>query len=236
MEAKVYKVEHNTLFQNNQSSIRLERNSRTSIALRTRHINVSYVFITDRVAKGEVEMPIVLPTSFASVLPTDASRGTLPSRVLKNCYDGVHWCTYISVPQFNAYQHDGHSAAYGSICKCTGHKIRSRRWASWTFGQSTGVFVAGCDAWRRLATENQTFVNLQVHFSKGNEARLSDLTAQQAGFHGAHALTTPNSVNATPTLADLGWGYCWSHGLGGKLCTPVIRVTPKNADTKSLPH
>jgi hypothetical protein len=42
------------MFQDNQSSIRLGENGRASSGKRTRHINIRYVFITDRIGKKEV--------------------------------------------------------------------------------------------------------------------------------------------------------------------------------------
>ena len=46
----------NFLLQDNQSSILLERNGRASSGKRTRHINIQYFFITDRVNVKEVEI------------------------------------------------------------------------------------------------------------------------------------------------------------------------------------
>ena len=40
--------------QGNQSSILLERHGRASSSKRTRHINIRYFFVTDRIASGEV--------------------------------------------------------------------------------------------------------------------------------------------------------------------------------------
>jgi hypothetical protein len=42
------------MYQDNQSSIRLEENGRASSGRRTRHINIRYFFITERIAKKEV--------------------------------------------------------------------------------------------------------------------------------------------------------------------------------------
>jgi hypothetical protein len=46
----------NVLFQDNKSSILLEKNGKASSSKRTKHINIWYLFITDRVSKEEVSV------------------------------------------------------------------------------------------------------------------------------------------------------------------------------------
>ena len=54
-EPSAVKLGHtNVLFQDNMSSIKLEQNGRASSSKRTRHINIRYFAITDRVRSGEV--------------------------------------------------------------------------------------------------------------------------------------------------------------------------------------
>jgi len=45
-----------SFFQDNKSSMLLERNGKASRGKRTKHINVWYFFITDRISKGEVRV------------------------------------------------------------------------------------------------------------------------------------------------------------------------------------
>jgi hypothetical protein len=54
MEAQGYQVQDNVLFQNNKSVILLEKNGKALSSKRTKHINIWYFFITDRVDKGDV--------------------------------------------------------------------------------------------------------------------------------------------------------------------------------------
>jgi hypothetical protein len=54
LEAQGYKIKDNTLYQDNKSSILLETNGRGSSRKRTRHIDVRYFFIADRVKSGEI--------------------------------------------------------------------------------------------------------------------------------------------------------------------------------------
>jgi hypothetical protein len=56
MKAQGYDVRDNVLFQDNKSSILLEKNGKASSSKRTKHINIRYFFITDRVSKEEVSV------------------------------------------------------------------------------------------------------------------------------------------------------------------------------------
>jgi hypothetical protein len=56
MKAQGYGVKDNFLFQDNKSSILLEKNGKASSSKRTKHINIRYFFITDRVKNEEVSV------------------------------------------------------------------------------------------------------------------------------------------------------------------------------------
>ena len=56
LKAQGYDVNENILYQDNKSSILLEKNGRTSSSKRTRHIAIRYFFVTDRIAKGELSI------------------------------------------------------------------------------------------------------------------------------------------------------------------------------------
>jgi hypothetical protein len=49
MEGQGYKVIENIVYQDNQSAILLERNGKASSSKRTKHINIRYFFVIDRV-------------------------------------------------------------------------------------------------------------------------------------------------------------------------------------------
>ena len=51
IEAQEYKVQDNTLYQDNQSAILLEKNGQRSSSKRTRHLEVRYFFVTDNVKR-----------------------------------------------------------------------------------------------------------------------------------------------------------------------------------------
>jgi hypothetical protein len=54
LDAQGYGVNENTVFQDNQSAILLEKNGRRSSSRRTRHINIRYFFVTDRIQSKEL--------------------------------------------------------------------------------------------------------------------------------------------------------------------------------------
>jgi len=56
MEAQGWDVKDNILAQDNKSSILLEKNGKALSSKRTKHINVRYFFVTDRIAKGDLRV------------------------------------------------------------------------------------------------------------------------------------------------------------------------------------
>lgn len=56
LKAQGFKVNDNIIFQDNKSMMLLERNGKASSSKRTKHINIRYFFITDRISKGEVRV------------------------------------------------------------------------------------------------------------------------------------------------------------------------------------
>ena len=56
LKAQGYQVTDNVIFQDNKSTMLLERNGKQSSSKRTKHINVRYFFITDRISKGEIRV------------------------------------------------------------------------------------------------------------------------------------------------------------------------------------
>jgi hypothetical protein len=56
LEAQGHKVMENILEQDNESAIKLEKNGRTSAGPRSRHIDIRFFWIKDRVKDGEVEI------------------------------------------------------------------------------------------------------------------------------------------------------------------------------------
>ena len=56
LTAQGMNVRDNIIYQDNESAMKLAQNGRASSGKRTRHINIRYYFITDRIANGDVHM------------------------------------------------------------------------------------------------------------------------------------------------------------------------------------
>ena len=56
LEAQGHKITENVLGQDNESAIKLEKNGRTSAGPRSRHIDIRFFWIKDRVKDGEIEL------------------------------------------------------------------------------------------------------------------------------------------------------------------------------------
>ena len=61
MEQQGYEMTDNIIYQDNKSAILLERNGRNSCTGNSRHINIKYFFVKDRVDKKQVRIEY-LPT------------------------------------------------------------------------------------------------------------------------------------------------------------------------------
>ena len=56
MEAQGYGVDDTHALQDNRSSILLEKNGKASSSKRTKHINIRYYFVTDRISMNELSV------------------------------------------------------------------------------------------------------------------------------------------------------------------------------------
>ena len=56
LEAQGYGVTENIIFQDNQAAILLEKNGKASSGKRTKHLNMRYFFVTDRIANRELSV------------------------------------------------------------------------------------------------------------------------------------------------------------------------------------
>ena len=56
LEAQGYSVRDSVIYQDNQSAIMLEKHGKASSSKRTRHINIRYFFVVDRIANKEVSV------------------------------------------------------------------------------------------------------------------------------------------------------------------------------------
>ena len=56
MKAQKIEVRDNILYQDNKSALLLETNGRASSSKPTKHINIRYYYVADRVAKGDLRI------------------------------------------------------------------------------------------------------------------------------------------------------------------------------------
>ena len=81
MEAQGYAVDDNVVYQDNQSTILLAKNGRGSSSKRTRHINIRYFFITDRIQSKEVRVEYCPTGDMIGDFFTKALQGSLFRRL-----------------------------------------------------------------------------------------------------------------------------------------------------------
>jgi hypothetical protein len=62
IEHQGFKVKLNIMYQDNQSTMKLENNDKASSGKRTRHFDIKYFYVTDLIARDEVEV-IYCPTN-----------------------------------------------------------------------------------------------------------------------------------------------------------------------------
>jgi hypothetical protein len=98
--------------------------------------------------------------------------------------------------------------------------------------EKTGVFLSATERWRELDEAAWTLPSFQLHFTRADKERRRKLTAQTAGYHGAHFATPttgtplaaariaspPAPLIAAQFSVNVDGGtmmyYCWTHGLG----------------------
>ena len=54
LKAQGYNISDNIVYQDNESAVLLENNGKASSSKRTKHIDIHYFFVTDRIQMGEV--------------------------------------------------------------------------------------------------------------------------------------------------------------------------------------
>jgi len=77
LEAQGYPVQESVIYQDNQSAMLLEKNGRGSSSKRTRHVNIRYFFVTDRIASKEVRVEYCPTGDMIADFFTKPLQGTL---------------------------------------------------------------------------------------------------------------------------------------------------------------
>ena len=91
LEAQGYGVKDNVVYQDNKSSILLEKNGKMSSGKHTKHINIRYFFITDHASKGELSIewcPMADPSYSTAAA---AAAAILTSRAAYNIYSCIYF-------------------------------------------------------------------------------------------------------------------------------------------------
>jgi hypothetical protein len=83
MIAQGFKVTDNILYQDNRSAILLEKNGQASSSKRTKHIEIRYYYVADRIAKGDL-LVVWCPTD---KMIADFLTKPLQSKVFKQFQD-----------------------------------------------------------------------------------------------------------------------------------------------------
>jgi hypothetical protein len=94
LKAQGYKINDNILYQDNKSSILLETNGRGSSGKRTRHMNVRYFFIADRVKSKEIRIEYC-PTG---IMVADYFTKPLQGTIFQQLRDMIMGNTDIALP------------------------------------------------------------------------------------------------------------------------------------------
>jgi hypothetical protein len=77
LEAQGYSVHENIVFQDNKSAILMEKNGKASSSKRTKHINIRYFFVTDRIRKNELTVEWCPTGDMIGDFMTKPNQGTL---------------------------------------------------------------------------------------------------------------------------------------------------------------
>ena len=96
MEGQGYTINDNILYQDNQSSILLERNGQQSSTKRTRHLDIRYFFVTDRVRAGQLTIEYCPTGDMWADIHTKPLQGatfTKFRKLILNLRDGIRVCS-----------------------------------------------------------------------------------------------------------------------------------------------
>ena len=77
LEAQDYGVQENIVFQDNRSAMLLEKNGKASSGKRTKHINIRYFFVTDRIKKGDLKVDWCPTDEMSAHFWTKPNQGSL---------------------------------------------------------------------------------------------------------------------------------------------------------------
>ena len=103
IEAQGYKVDDSDFYQDNMSAMKMEQNGRASAGQRSRHINIRYFFIKDRIGRGEINL-VHCPTA---IMVADYFTKPLQGHLFVKFRDivmGIKHFSTLDVPVPNEFQ------------------------------------------------------------------------------------------------------------------------------------
>ena len=92
LEAQGFEVKDNVVYQDNLSAMQLEKNGRASSGRRTRHIEIRYFFVTDKIKAGKMRVehcPTDDMTGDFFTKPTQGSKFKKQRKAILNLPDDV---------------------------------------------------------------------------------------------------------------------------------------------------
>ena len=98
-----YDLSENVIFQDNQSAIRLEKNGRNSCTGNSRHIDIKYFFVKDRIENGEVSVSYCPTLSMLADFYTKAVQGGLFTK-FRNALMGYESIDALLKPTVSAFE------------------------------------------------------------------------------------------------------------------------------------
>jgi hypothetical protein len=96
LDSQQFPVKHTIVYQDNTSSILLEKHGRASSSQRTKHMNVRYFFVHDRVNAGDITIQHCPTTEMLADYFTKPLQGTLFRRMRDNIMNIVPGSKYYS--------------------------------------------------------------------------------------------------------------------------------------------
>ena len=89
MKHQGYELEVNILFQDNQSAMKMERKGRNSCTGNSRHVNIRYFWIKDRIVKGEVDLKYCPTEKMLADYYTKALQGSAFMRFIDTLFNDI---------------------------------------------------------------------------------------------------------------------------------------------------
>ena len=97
MKEQGYEIEVNVLYQDNQSAMKMEKNGRNSCTGNSRHVNIRYFWVKDRIEKGEIDL---------RYCPTEKMLADYFTKALQGAAFMRFWYVVMGHKHINSLQHD----------------------------------------------------------------------------------------------------------------------------------